>query len=688
MQRRQWILCAAVAAVAAGLYLHTLAFDFVFDDEHLIVNNAFLKEPWSPLRAFAHHFWHGTPYGVGYYRPIVISSFALNGRQLGWGPLGFHLINVLLHAVNASLLFVLARRLRFPAWAAALTAALFAVHPVAAWPVGSIVARVDLLPALFVLLAWRAYVSLRECDPMTPRADLVRAGWLGLFFLCALLSKESAVAFLAIPIMGLRRMKTRGEGSSGREGGARVAWIGLASVLLVLLIYLGMRTAAGIGLNISSDPITNPLAHLPLPDRTLAALRLCGRYLLYLLAPVRFSDPSDYARGWRPLSPVDPWVMGSAALLLTWIVGTLVLWWRRERLSIPLAFALGSFLPASNLLLPIASLYAVNFLYMPLIGFCLVLGDLLLRLPADDAVPPETVPRTAKKVLFAATPILVLMAVGSGAEASIWHDRIALFTDWTRRFPRYSLSHSSLGVTLLRQDKNEEAIKDFRKALDLDDRNMEAHFNLGAALVLSSSAKETLQEALVETRRALELSPNMVPAHGNASKILLDLGRPAEAEAEAREALRLIPDYLPARRNLAEALFREDRYREAAAEFKALTQIDPTDPDLRSPFVVSLLKAGDLEEARWQTEAARRAFPDLAWFDFCLARVEARSSRRAEALALLRNSLARDPATRDWIGKVPDFDSYRSSSEFEALLAPDGGGAGPDRKDPSNPENE
>src|SRR5438046_360022 len=126
MRRKSWTPYAVVAVFAGALYLPTLAFDFVFDDDHLIVNNNFLKEPWSPLRAFAHHFWYGTAYGTGYYRPIVAASLALNGRLLGWGPAGFHLVNVLLHALNAVLLLALARRLALPVWAAALAAALFA----------------------------------------------------------------------------------------------------------------------------------------------------------------------------------------------------------------------------------------------------------------------------------------------------------------------------------------------------------------------------------------------------------------------------------------------------------------------------------------------------------------------------------------------------------------------------------
>src|SRR6266568_565528 len=135
MARSRWIPSVVVALVAAALYLRTVGFEFVFDDLHLIVNN------------------------------------------------------VLLHAVNAALVLALARRLGTPGWASFCAAFLFAVHPVAAWPVASIVARVDLLPALFVLLAWLALCA----GTVSP---LRRATLAGLLFLLALLSKESALAFL------------------------------------------------------------------------------------------------------------------------------------------------------------------------------------------------------------------------------------------------------------------------------------------------------------------------------------------------------------------------------------------------------------------------------------------------------------------------------------------------------------
>ncbi len=165
------------------------------------------------------------------------------------------------------------------------------------------------------------------------------------------------------------------------------------------------------------------------------------------------------------------------------------------------------------------------------------------------------------------------------------------------------------------------------------------------------------------------LNPGLVEPRINAARILIQLGRAAEAEPLTRDTLRLSPDSIPARQTLAESLFQQSKYPEAAAELKDLVRVHPEDPDVRSPFVVSLIHAGDLAEARRAAEEARRAFPDLAWFDFCLARVEARAGRKAEALSLLKRSLNRDPVTREWIRKVNDFDGYRGTPGFDELVA-------------------
>ncbi len=677
MREHRWLPYAAVALVAAALYLQTLRFDYVFDDKQLIVNNAFLSEPWSPVRAFHHEFWYGTAF-VGYYRPLVIASFALNGRILGWGPGWFHLVNVLLHIANAVLLLAVARRGGVAPGPAALAAMIFAVHPATSWPVASVAARVDLLSAFFVLLAWQAWLAVaRPPAPRSPFQALWRAVLVGVLFLCALLSKESAAAFLAVPVLGTRRMApSRGREPAGSGAGPAAGpsgrWASLAAAALAFLAYLGLRTWAGLGVGVEMDrtrvnPMTNPLAHLPLPGRLYAALALCGRYLRYIVFPVRFTDHADYALS-APPPALGAGAVVTALVLMLWGALILILWLRRDRLSQPLALSLGSFFAASNLVVPIGSLYALNFLYLPLAGLCLALAEALARwMPRAEAAPDETSP-IPRRWVWVAAPLVTLLAAGSAIESRIWRDDVSLLTTFTRRFPHLAMAWVGLGEALLDRGDKASAIASFGQAQAINGASAGRHNEIAVALTRGTPTKGQLEEALSHLHTAVILNPQLVEPRINAARILIRLGRAAEAEPLTRETLRVSPDSIPARQALAESLFQQSKYAEAATELKELVRVRPEDPDVRSPFVVSLIHAGDLAEARRAAEEARRAFPDLAWFDFCLARVEAKAGRKTEALALLKRSRQRDASTLEWIRKVNDFDSYRGTPGFDELV--------------------
>ena len=712
MREQRGIPYVAVAVLAAALYAHTTSFGFVFDDRWLVVENEFLREPWSAPRAFAHHFWHGTPFGNGYYRPLVTASFALNGRLLGWGPAGFHVFNVLLHAINTALVLLLATRLGFSSFAAGVAAVLFAVHPAAAWSVASIAARVDLLPAFFILLAWIAWAGpgpgLRSGSASGPAAGVppARSAWTsplatGLFFLGALLCKESAVAFLGVLLVTALRPPHRAPGAGEERDVAakappfpgpqslvarRSCWRFAVATGTALAITLVARWQNRIGLPLVDVQI-NPLAEMPWSSRTIAALELSGRYLLYLVFPYRFSDPHDFSRT-APPPEVTVGVAASAVVLVACAAAIVFLWWRRDRLALPAEFALATFLPASNLLMPISSLYAENFLYMPLLGLCLVVGDLLHRYLAGEAksaatpttpsgatgAPSGDPPAGRSKRLpvrfwIAGTVVLVL-GLKSAREVMIWRDMESLFRAWTQRFPHYGLAHGHLGLALLDGGNPQAALAHLRRALEIDDRDAKTRSNLAVALMRTARGRADLEEALGHSRAAIDLDATFVNARINAAQILLRLERPAEAEKESRAALAIAPDLYPARLNLAESLFRQESYREAAEEFGRLVAVTPEDARVRSAHVASLLQAADLEAARPVTIRARRDFPNFAWFDFCLARIQARSGNGTDALALLKTALAKDPATREWIGQVGDFDAYKKDPAFAALLGP------------------
>src|SRR5262249_12246201 len=224
-------------------------------------------------------------------------------------------------------------------------------------------------------------------------------------------------------------------------------------------------------------------------------------------------------------------------------------------------------------------------------------------------------------------------------------DPVSLFTNWTGRFPFYPPAFSALGVGLIDAGDPAAAIEPLRRAVAITDRSVEGHLNLGVALALSGQDRRTLEEALAAARRALELVPDAVRARASAGRLLLLLDRPAEAEGEARAGLLVSASDATLRLILAEALERQARHDESAAVFASLASAYPADPKLRSPYVTALILSGALARARAEIDKARRDFPSLTWFDFDLARIEARTGHREEALALLGISLSGDPAT-------------------------------------------
>jgi Flp pilus assembly protein TadD len=124
--------------------------------------------------------------------------------------------------------------------------------------------------------------------------------------------------------------------------------------------------------------------------------------------------------------------------------------------------------------------------------------------------------------------------------------------------------------------------------------------------------------------------------------------------------------------NLGAALFRQGRHLEAASEFADLARDLPRDAGVRAHLVTALILADTLDEARREAMRARSAFPASGRIDVLLARIEARSGRRGEALLYLRSAVAKDPAVRALIEEEADFAPLRGGPAYaEILSAPD-----------------
>jgi len=279
------LISLAVAVVAVVVYLPTLSYEFVWDDNSLIVNNTVLAH--SGIKdIFSRDFWAGTraeqePAAVlPYYRPVTSLSFWLDQKIAGIKPWYFHLINVILGAGSAVLVVLVVWELLHSAVWAGIAGLLFATHPNHTEAIAYVSGRSDLLVTLF--LGFAGFALLRSLRKRNWRWWLVIPLGYGL----ALLSKESAFLFPLLvvwtPFLIQGRMP-------------RGFWLVLLTLFLIGAGYLGLR-----------HQIFNQALPLPTDGAGVNFFNIANTFGLYIRM---FFLPFEH----RVKIPLGPWIFETYA---------------------------------------------------------------------------------------------------------------------------------------------------------------------------------------------------------------------------------------------------------------------------------------------------------------------------------------------------------------------------------------
>jgi 4-amino-4-deoxy-L-arabinose transferase-like glycosyltransferase len=301
-QSRQYLLAAvAVALLAFAFYGRTIGYELTrSDDRVLIVEDAnFITNPSNVLAAFDRPFMPRAPRGQRYYRPLVTLSLMFDARLTGTEPLAYHATNVALHALACALLVLFLGRLGLSLGLATAGAAIFAVHPALTEAVAWIPGRVDILLAVFSMLAFLALARWIE----RPRPLWLVAHALAI--LGALLTKEAAIVLP--PAFAVFLLLERGRRGSLRRGALWAAWVVPLAIWAVLWIRVSGGEQAGAQADRLGDLFVNSPAVLMQLGKTIFPFQLA------VLADMKTTN----------------WIPGAAALLL---LAAAVLWLRgRER---------------------------------------------------------------------------------------------------------------------------------------------------------------------------------------------------------------------------------------------------------------------------------------------------------------------------------------------------------------------
>ena len=308
MKRWDWIVLLGVLVTVLAVYANGLNGDFCYDENLVILRNDNVQDPDRILSLWSDTYWGSSvesSLDSRGWRPLTIFTFHVNARLGGKDPFGFHLANVILHALASILLFLSLVRLRLPRLASATAAFLFAVHAVHTEAVTQIVGRSELIAGTCALGALLLHLHAQRGSPL--RRWGLTASSAALFFM-GLLGKESALGFYAL-VLASDVVLLGGEGL--RATARRILlerWKSYVFYILPLVAFLVLRYVLFGRAFPSGDVhfVDNPLAAMHPLVRPLASLLVLGKSLSLLVVPASLSADYGYAQ-----LPVDRfWASG------------------------------------------------------------------------------------------------------------------------------------------------------------------------------------------------------------------------------------------------------------------------------------------------------------------------------------------------------------------------------------------
>ena len=583
------------------------------DDQHISRNPRMQTITAEGIAAF----WGGSYLGL--FIPVTYSYWtgAVALSHLGQSdqevpyvrPWIFHLGNILLHALNAYLVYVLLRRFGAEAFAALVAAMVFLLHPIQVEAVAWVSGAKDLLStclALGAMIFYSSSIGLARTAKQNRLAQCLNYLAASALFGLAILAKPSTVV---LPLLFL---------AQEFYGARRLSMIALLRVVPHLLGVGALLYFTG-----ASQVVEGPFVPVPLWLRPFVAGDSVIFYLRQLFWPFNFAV--DYGR--RPDLLLQDQVRLTLATL-PYILGGALLWnYRQQR---------GKAWVAAYAIFVVSLLPTLGFLQFSYAFFSLVCDRYAYLAMLGAAVLAATVfqSRIHRAGVIAAAALITFLGVQSArlattwaseetlfghsidvepegavalvglsndrANKGFWADTIPFLERASKALPTWGRPYNNLGTTYLNLGNKAEAVVKYRMALQYFPNYPMAQSNLCAAL----AGLEQFDEAEVACRASMAMAPDFDMPLLNLGYIQMRRGRLAEGEQAFRAALALSPGSYKARRNLTIALKQAHRCAEAIVHFKLLNQDYPSDQPLAVDFASCLQELTRNDEA----QAVLRAF--------------------------------------------------------------------------------
>jgi protein O-mannosyl-transferase len=678
--KRDWLWALFLIAFVFVAYARVFNAGFIWDDEsHLtqnpcIVGPLGLKEVWTTTRAV--------------YYPLVLTTFWALHKVVGLTPWPYHLLNVLLHAGSAVLLWQVLRQLSIRgAW---LGAALWALHPVMVQSVAWVTELKNTQSCLFYLLSIFCFLKWEEQPPGSHgfttaaralgKAPIHESGrWWQfsfslLFFTLAILSKPSVVMLPVVLALCVWWQTGR---INRRNISALVPFVLISAVASIWTILEQKFHAGAIGAEWAQT----------WPER----LVIAGRAIWFYLAKLVWPDPLIFI--------YPRWEINSSKLtaylpLLAAFAGLLALWSIRAKWGRAAFFAAAYYVVS---LFPVLGFFSVFFFRYSFVSdhfqYLASMGPLALAGAAITmgctrltvaALPRRGAPTaslsidaaTLRHSDVATTPLLGVCGVLllslvflTWRQTGVYRDLVTLYTATLIKNPSCWMAHYNLGIALNDRGKTDEAMAHYQRAIELRPSYAEAHYNVGRLLAQNGQ----FDDAVIHYEKALEINPADAEAWNNLGVTLFGIGRVDDAIAHYQGALKIRSDYAEASCNLANALLSKGDLDGAIACYSACLALLPNQAEPQYNLASALLRRGRTDEAIAHYKKALQLRPDSADAHANLGSAFLAKGRVREAITAYRNALRISPdnvpaqSNLAWLLATSSDPSLRNGSEAVLL---------------------
>ncbi|OGF59946.1 MAG: hypothetical protein A2Y62_07830 [Candidatus Fischerbacteria bacterium RBG_13_37_8] len=556
------------------IYSNTFSVPFILDDYRNITENDAIKrnEVFSDINV---------------HRYIGNITFALNYKMNGFNPAGYHFINILIHIINAVLVYIVVRKImvliakkgegRDISLFALITALLFLVHPIQTQAVTYIVQRYTSLAAMFSLIAILAYIKFRTA----PSRQYLYYGISLASTLLAIKSKENTATLpLMIAAIELIFFKYKLPSIAKKMILLLPFFIVLAAIPLSFMNFDAQdRSMSEVLREFQETSYETKL--ITRTQYLLTEFRVIITYLRMLVLPYHQSLHHLYPVSY---SLFETGTFFSFLFIVAIIVGALL----TAKNHFDIAFGalwFFLFLLVESSVIPIQDVIFEHRLYLPSIGFFTAcVGGLFYLMNRCNR----------KVIIILIIGVVITFSVLTYMRNMTWKDEVTIWKDVAKKYPGNVVAHASIGAAYAKLERCDEAVEELKRALEIDSNFEKAHNNLAVCYF----KKGLMEEAAEEYRNTIRLNPHNIKAYYNLGSLYYNTGKIKDALA-----ILLIAETMDGKNAMVNAQIGNiyclaGEFESAYPYLHKAIEFDPANSFIQNNFGICLLRNGKTAEAR------------------------------------------------------------------------------------------